>query len=72
MKAIGYRVAGPISAAASLEDLDLPAPEPGPRDLRVAIERLTGPARERETKMSVVQGGGAQTSARAGHLAVIR
>jgi zinc-binding alcohol dehydrogenase family protein len=41
MKAIGYRVAGPISAAASLEDLDLPAPEPGPRDLRVAVRAIS-------------------------------
>jgi zinc-binding alcohol dehydrogenase family protein len=41
MKAIGYRTAGPISAAASLEDLELPAPQPGPRDLRVAVRAIS-------------------------------
>jgi zinc-binding alcohol dehydrogenase family protein len=41
MKAVGYRVAGPVSADGSLVDLDLPAPRPGPRDLRVAIKAVS-------------------------------
>jgi zinc-binding alcohol dehydrogenase family protein len=41
MKAVGYRAAGPISAPNSLEDLDVPAPEPGPRDLRVAVRAIS-------------------------------
>lgn len=41
MKAVGYRVAGPVSADNSLVDFDLPAPQPGPRDLRVAIKAVS-------------------------------
>jgi NADPH:quinone reductase-like Zn-dependent oxidoreductase len=41
MKAIGYRTARPISAADSLENLDLPTPQPGPRDLRVAVRAIS-------------------------------
>jgi zinc-binding alcohol dehydrogenase family protein len=41
MKAVGYRVAGPVSAHDSLVDLELPAPQPGPRDLRVAIKAIS-------------------------------
>ncbi|WP_441228107.1 zinc-binding alcohol dehydrogenase family protein [Tardiphaga sp. 20_F10_N6_6] len=41
MKAIGYRTAGPVSAQDSLIDLDLPAPVPGPHDLRVAVKAIS-------------------------------
>ena len=41
MKAVGYRVAGPVSADDSLVDLELPAPRPGPRDLRVAVKAIS-------------------------------
>jgi zinc-binding alcohol dehydrogenase family protein len=41
MKAVGYRAAGPIGAPNSLEDLDVPVPEPGPRDLRVAVRAIS-------------------------------
>jgi len=41
MKAVGYRVACPISADGSLVDLELPAPLPGPRDLRVAVKAIS-------------------------------
>lgn len=41
MKAVGYRVAGPVSADDSLVDLEVPAPQPGPRDVRVAIKAVS-------------------------------
>jgi zinc-binding alcohol dehydrogenase family protein len=41
MKAVGYRVAGPISADDSLIDLELPAPQPAPHDLRVAVKAIS-------------------------------
>jgi len=41
MKAIGYRTAGPIGAADSLEDMELPMPQPAPRDLRVAVKAVS-------------------------------
>ncbi len=41
MKAIGYRVAQPINAEDSLIELELPVPEPGPRDLRVAVKAVS-------------------------------
>ena len=41
MKAIGYRVAGPVSSPDALIDLDLPIPDPGPRDLRVAVKSVS-------------------------------
>lgn len=41
MKAVGYRVAGPLSAGDALVDLELPAAEPGPHDLRVAIRAVS-------------------------------
>ena len=37
MKAIGYQKPLPIDDADSLVDFDAPKPEPGPRDLRVAV-----------------------------------
>jgi zinc-binding alcohol dehydrogenase family protein len=41
MKAIGYRVAQPITAEDSLIALELPVPEPGPCDLRVAVKAVS-------------------------------
>ncbi|MFD2264418.1 zinc-binding alcohol dehydrogenase family protein [Lacibacterium aquatile] len=38
MKAIGFRNAGPVD---TLIDLDLPAPQPGPRDLVVKVEAVS-------------------------------
>lgn len=41
MKAVGYRAHLPVADAQSLLDLDLPAPEPGPRDLRVSVRAVS-------------------------------
>lgn len=41
MQAIGYRTSLPITDLQSLIALDLPIPEPGPRDLRVAAHALS-------------------------------
>jgi zinc-binding alcohol dehydrogenase family protein len=41
MKAIGYRVAGPITAGESLVDLDLPIPVPRAHDLRIAVRGIS-------------------------------
>jgi zinc-binding alcohol dehydrogenase family protein len=40
MKAIAYQHAGPISNANSLQDVELPAPQPGPRDLLVDVKAV--------------------------------
>lgn len=41
MKAIGYRQNLPIEQPESLIDLDLPEPQPGPRDLRVRVAAIS-------------------------------
>jgi len=41
MKAVGYRQNLPITDAKSLEDLELPAPSPGPRDLLVRVKAVS-------------------------------
>jgi zinc-binding alcohol dehydrogenase family protein len=41
MKAVGYRHSLPIDDPASLEDLDLPAPTPQPRDLLVRVKAVS-------------------------------
>jgi zinc-binding alcohol dehydrogenase family protein len=41
MRAVGYRQSLPISADESLLDLELPAPEPGPRDLLVRVQAVS-------------------------------
>ncbi len=41
MRAVGFRKALPISDPASLEDLVLPVPQPGPRDLLVRVEAVS-------------------------------
>jgi zinc-binding alcohol dehydrogenase family protein len=40
MKAIAYQAALPITDALSLQDVDLPAPQPGPRDLLVDVRAI--------------------------------
>ncbi|CAM5364766.1 Zinc-type alcohol dehydrogenase-like protein OS=Afipia felis OX=1035 GN=BN961_01046 PE=3 SV=1 [Afipia felis] len=41
MKAVGYQQSLPIEDARSLLDCDVPKPEPGPRDIRVAINTVS-------------------------------
>jgi len=41
MKAVGYRQNLPIDHPQALEDLDLPAPAPGPRDLLVRVKAVS-------------------------------
>lgn len=40
MKAIAYQTALPITDALSLQDLELPAPQPGPRDLLIEVKAI--------------------------------
>ena len=41
MRAIGYRTHGDIDAAESLVDIELPRPDPGPRDLLVEVRAIS-------------------------------
>ena len=41
MKAIGYHRNLPVDQPLALEDLDLPAPQPGPRDLLVRVKAIS-------------------------------
>ena len=41
MHAVGYRRPAPISDPASLEDAEVPVPEPGPRDLLVEVKAVS-------------------------------
>ena len=41
MRAIGYRTPGDIDAAESLVDIDIPRPQPGPRDLLVEVRAVS-------------------------------
>ena len=41
MKAIGYHTPLPVTNGQALVDLDLPVPEPGPHDLRVAVRAIS-------------------------------
>jgi zinc-binding alcohol dehydrogenase family protein len=41
MKAIGFRTPQPITASDALIDLEMPAPHPGPRDLRVSVKAVS-------------------------------
>ncbi len=41
MKAIGYRQNLPVDQPHALEDLELPAPQPGPRDLLVRVKAIS-------------------------------
>ncbi len=40
MKAVAYRKSLPIEDTASLQDIELPAPAPGPRDLLVEVSAI--------------------------------
>ena len=41
MRVVAYRRPLPSSDPASLEDLELPVPEPGPRDLLVQVKAVS-------------------------------
>ncbi len=41
MKAVGYKVPGPIDAAASLVDIDLPEPSPAGHDLLIEVKAVS-------------------------------
>ena len=41
MRAVAYRKPRPVSDPASLEDVELPVPRPGPRDLLVRVEAVS-------------------------------
>ena len=41
MHAVGYRKPAPISDLASLEDAEVPVPEPGPRDLLIQVKAVS-------------------------------
>lgn len=41
MKAVGYQSPGPIDAAEALVDIELPRPEPGPRDVLVEVRAVS-------------------------------
>ena len=41
MRAIGYRKSLPVQDPASLEEIELPEPEPGPRDLLVEVKAIS-------------------------------
>jgi zinc-binding alcohol dehydrogenase family protein len=41
MRAVAYRKPGPVSDPASLQDVELPVPRPGPRDLLVRVEAVS-------------------------------
>ena len=41
MKAVGYRKAGPVSAAHALEDIELPRPAPKGRDILVTVKAVS-------------------------------
>ncbi len=51
MKAVGFHKPGPIAAPDSLVDVDLAVPEPGPRDLLVAVRAVS--VNPVDTKMRV-------------------
>ncbi|MEO3809647.1 zinc-binding alcohol dehydrogenase family protein [Sphaerisporangium sp. B11E5] len=58
MPAVGYRESLPISDEASLEDVRLPVPEPGPRDLLVRVEAVSVNPVDAKVRRSADPGGG--------------
>jgi len=61
MKAIGYRQNLPVDAPGALEDLDLPAPQPGPRDLLVRVKAVSvNPVDTKVRRNRAPQGGQAE------------
>jgi NADPH:quinone reductase len=57
MRAVGYRKPLPISDPASLEDLEVPVPEPGPRDLLVRVEAVSVNPADVKVRASADPGG---------------
>jgi NADPH:quinone reductase-like Zn-dependent oxidoreductase len=57
MKAVVYRKPLPIGDPLSLEDAELPVPEPGPRDLLVRIEAISVNPVDVKVRASVDPGG---------------
>ncbi|MDD1012886.1 zinc-binding alcohol dehydrogenase family protein [Pseudomonas rubra] len=59
MKAIAYYHCLPISDAAALKDIELPAPEPGPRDLLVEVRAISVNPVDTKVRQNVQPEGGA-------------
>ncbi|MGF6594709.1 zinc-binding alcohol dehydrogenase family protein [Pseudomonas sp. 2835] len=59
MKAIAYYHSLPISDAAALQDIELPAPEPGPRDLLVEVRAISVNPVDTKVRQNVQPEGGA-------------
>jgi zinc-binding alcohol dehydrogenase family protein len=57
MRAVGYRKPLPVSDPASLEDLEVPVPTPGPRDLLVRVEAVSVNPVDVKTRASADSGG---------------
>ena len=61
MRAVGYRKSLPISQDEALIDLDLPQPEPGPRDLLVKVEAVSvNPVDTKVRRRAEPEAGGAK------------
>ena len=63
MRAAGYRKPAPISDPASLEDAEVPAPEPGPRDLIVEVKAVSVNPVDVKVRASSDPGGELKSSA---------
>ncbi|KDN99697.1 MULTISPECIES: zinc-binding alcohol dehydrogenase family protein [Pseudomonas] len=59
MKAIAYYHSLPITDPAALQDIELPAPEPGPRDLLVAVRAISVNPVDTKVRQNVSPEGGA-------------
>jgi zinc-binding alcohol dehydrogenase family protein len=57
MRAVAYRKSLPITDAASLEDIELPVPTPGPYDLLVRIEAVSVNPVDAKVRVAVDPGG---------------
>lgn len=61
MRAVGYRKSLPITQDEALMDLDLPEPEPGPRDLLVKVEAISvNPVDTKVRRRAEPEAGGAK------------
>jgi len=58
MKAIGYYASLPISDPAALQDIQLPAPQPGPRDLLVDVRAISVNPVDTKVRQSTTPEGG--------------
>ncbi|PWB29568.1 zinc-binding alcohol dehydrogenase family protein [Pseudomonas sp. SDI] len=59
MKAVAYYQSLPISDAAALQDIELPAPTPGPRDLLVEVKAISVNPVDTKVRQNVQPEGGA-------------